>query len=190
MCLPPFKTPLGPILSAEKQVSIQKISEHQRTRLTDWCLIMSLVSLEIYPSQAKTSYTFFCCLCLVESKLNLRIIRDASAHIYMNVSKHVSSNLPNIALSTFCHCAATHLFLFFYFRALVCFWCMWESAICLLSPLLFCQRLQRLFHKGPSPGLPQTQSSPQQISFTPNPGDTAAISAANSILQQPAVRLS
>lgn len=116
--------------------------------------------------------------------------RCKCTYIYMNVSKHVSSNLPNIALSTFCHCAATHLFLFFYFRALVCFWCMWESAICLLSPLLFCQRLQRLFHKGPSPGLPQTQSSPQQISFTPNPGDTAAISAANSILQQPAVRLS
>lgn len=87
-------------------------------------------------------------------------------------------------------CSHTPFFFFFYFRALVCFWCMWESAICLLSPLLFCQRLQRLFHKGPSPGLPQTQSSPQQISFTPNPGDTAAISAANSILQQPAVRLS
>lgn len=39
-------------------------------------------------------------------------------YIYMNVSKYVSSNLPNIALSTFCHCAATHLFFIFLFQSI------------------------------------------------------------------------
>lgn len=100
--------------------------------------------------------------------------------------KYACVQVPNIVWSTFCHCSHTPFF--FQIKSIGVLWCM--SAECLLSPLLFCQRLQRLFHKGPSPGLPQTQSSPQQISFTPNPGDTVAISAANSILQQPAARLS
>lgn len=104
----------------------------------------------------------------------------------MNVHDHNSSNLPNTLQSILYPCTVKH---FSYLSASACFdVCVSRSSVCSL-PQLFCQRLQRLFHKGPSPDLPQTQSSPQQISFTPNPGDTAAISAADSLLHQPAVRL-
>lgn len=62
------------------------------------------------------------------------------------------------------------------------------SCVCPL-PCCLVRDCRGYFIKGPSPGLPQTQSSPQQISFTTHPGDTAAISAADSVLQQPAENL-
>lgn len=73
----------------------------------------------------------------------------------------------------------------------------WRASVCAcltaacrrLAPLPRCHRLQRLFHKGsiswPASD-PITHTPLQLILFTPNPRDTVAIAAANSVLQQPA----
>lgn len=76
-------------------------------------------------------------------------------------------------------------------RAWVCFWCVRESAVCLLS-LLCCSvtDCRGYFIKVHLLACLRPNHPPQQISFTPNPGDTAAIPAANSVPQEPAARLS